>query len=357
MSEPWRNHVFHYDGLAAASPLIVPMVLSLAMSVLIPNALVNPTGFTCERFALYGIGLGLFLIAIKGQAIFSRRIAFHMVDTPVTLKDTEAHHAPWTHFDCEEEKTVIRIRLLLAATLVGMVAFGCSSLQANQPQGNKNIVFQVSTISALLGGAYDGNITYKEVKRHGDFGLGTFNHLDGEMIAVDGEVYQIKTDGKAYVVDGSMKTPFAAVTFFEPDRTVHLDGSMDCKQLEGYIDKKLPTKNIIYAIRVEGLFAYVKARSVPKQAKPYPPLAEVVKHEVIFEYYDTEGTIVGFRFPTYMGHINEAGYHFHFINAERSAGGHVHQCRAENVRIGIDYLSRFHMTFPDNTELYKVNVR
>ena len=86
--------MFRYDGLAAASPLIVPMVLSLAMSVLIPNALVNLTGFTRERVALYGLRLGLFLIAIKGQAIFSRRIAFHMVDTPVTLKDTEAHHAP-----------------------------------------------------------------------------------------------------------------------------------------------------------------------------------------------------------------------------------------------------------------------
>lgn len=43
-------------------------------------------------------------------------------------------------------------------------------------------LFQYSTLEALLGGVYDGEVTVGELLTHGDFGLGTFNSLDGEMI-------------------------------------------------------------------------------------------------------------------------------------------------------------------------------
>ena len=68
--------------------------------------------------------------------------------------------------------------------------------------------------------------------RYGDFGIGTFNGLDGEMFGLEGKFYQTKADGIAYPVDDSMKTPFGAVTFFEPDKSVLLDNASDHKQLE-----------------------------------------------------------------------------------------------------------------------------
>jgi acetolactate decarboxylase len=247
------------------------------------------------------------------------------------------------------------IRTLVLGALLTISLYGCSPLHGGQAQ--KNILFQVSTIGALLEGVYDGNITYREVMKHGDFGLGTFDQLDGEMVAVDGKAYQIKADGRAYAVDGAMKTPFAAVTFFDPDRTVHVQESVDCQRLQDHIDTMLPTHNLFYAIKIEGSFQYVKARSVPQQKKPYPPLAKVTENEVIFEFHNTKGTMAGFRFPAYMEHLNVPGYHFHFINAERRAGGHVHECRVENVRIGIDDLSRFHMALPDHGEFYRVDVK
>lgn len=40
---------------------------------------------------------------------------------------------------------------------------------------------EITGLSALLQGDYDGEITYGELKKYGDFGLGTFNSLDGEM--------------------------------------------------------------------------------------------------------------------------------------------------------------------------------
>ena len=189
------------------------------------------------------------------------------------------------------------------AALLGILLYGCGSPQ-EQSVEDADVLFQASTLGALLQGVYDGSITFGELKEHGDFGLGTFEALDGEMVAVDGEVYQVKTDGVAYPVDDTMESPFAVMTFFEPDTTLSMDASMDCQQLEEHLDGILPTENIPYAIRVEGAFDHLKTRSVPGQTKPYPPLATVVDKEVVFQLQDVTGVMVGFRLPSYMQGVN-----------------------------------------------------
>lgn len=217
-------------------------------------------------------------------------------------------------------------------------------------------MYQTSTINALLEGVYDGDITFHTLKEHGDFGLGTFQALDGEMIALDGHFYQIKSDGRVYPVDASMKTPFAVVTFFDPDQTTFIDKQLDFKELEGYLDSILPTENIFYAIKLEGTFSYSKARSVPRQTKPYPPLAEAAKHQKIFEFHDVTGVIVGFRLPKYMEGINVPGYHLHFITDDRKAGGHLLACTIKNVHVEIDYTNDFYMVLPEKDDFYNVNL-
>lgn len=224
------------------------------------------------------------------------------------------------------------------------------------PQENEDVLFQASTINALLEGVYDGEITYGELAQYGDFGIGTFNSLDGEMIGLDGKFYQIKADGIAYPVDDSMRTPFAAVTFFEADKIVLSDEALDQRQLEQYLDGLLPTKNIFYALKIEGIFRYIKARSVPRQDKPYPPLIEAVKDQSIFEFHNVKGTIAGFRCPIYVEGINVPGYHLHFITEDRKAGGHLLECEVENIEIEIDYTSEFYMVLPKNAEFYAVNL-
>mgnify|MGYP001300278665 CR=1 FL=1 len=47
-------------------------------------------------------------------------------------------------------------------------------------------IYQGSTSGALVHGVYQGCIRVADLKRHGDFGLGTFDSLDGEWIMVDG---------------------------------------------------------------------------------------------------------------------------------------------------------------------------
>ena len=238
-----------------------------------------------------------------------------------------------------------RIHGLGVIALMVMSLWGCSHRQVE-----RDVLFQTSTIDALLVGVYDGDLTFKELEKFGDLGLGTFNGLDGEMIAVDGDFYQIKVDGVAYPVAGDTKTPFSVVTFFDPDETFVLDKTVNYEQLKSTLDGVIPTENIFYAVKIDGVFNYIKTRSVPGQKKPYPPLVDVVKHQAIFEFHNVKGTIVGFRTPGYVKGINVPGYHLHFITADRTAGGHLLNCEMQGVNIALDYTSRFYVMLPQDKE-------
>jgi len=246
------------------------------------------------------------------------------------------------------------IGCILLVTIFSVTMLGCQSPQ--ELGENKDVLFQYSTLSSLLAGVYDGEMTYADVKQHGDFGLGTFNALDGEMIEIDHQVYQIKADGVAYQVDDEMKTPFAVVTYFEPDETVILAETMDCGEMKEYLDSKLPTENIPYALKVEGKFSYMKTRSVPRQEKPYPQLLDVLEEQPMFEFQEIDGVIVGFRLPSYMEGANAPGYHFHFITDKRDAGGHVLECQPQNVQIEIDYTDEWYTVLPGDDAFYDVNM-
>lgn len=224
-------------------------------------------------------------------------------------------------------------------------------------QENRDVLFQTSTINALLDGVYDGEVTFNVLRQNGDFGIGTFNNLDGEMIALDGNFYQIRSDGIAYLVDDSTKTPFAVVTYFESDKSVISEEAMDYEGLKNYIDGLVPSENIFYAIKIDGSFEYIKTRSIPIQEKPYPPLVEVVKNQSIFEFHDVKGTLVGFLTPDYVGGINVPGYHLHFITHDRKAGGHLLEYHAKDVRIEIDYTPDFYMSLPERGNFYTADLK
>lgn len=207
-------------------------------------------------------------------------------------------------------------------------------------------LFQTSTIGALMEGVYDGEVTYGELARHGDFGLGTFNALDGEMIAFGGTFFQMKADGKAYPVEPSAKTPFAAVMFFDPTVKVLWEELTDWAHFQQAVDKAVPSKNIFYAVKVQALFDYIKVRTVLRQEKPYPPLVEVAKRQPVYVHEAVRGTLVGFRFPDYAQGVNVPGYHVHFLTLDRTAGGHVLDFRMQEATVEIDITSDLHMEVP-----------
>src|ERR1700745_1799737 len=69
-------------------------------------------------------------------------------------------------------------------------------------------VFQVSTSGALVAGVYDREVSVQSLLEHGDFGLGTFADLDGEMVVVDGHVYQIQGSGRVTEATRDAGAPF-----------------------------------------------------------------------------------------------------------------------------------------------------
>jgi acetolactate decarboxylase len=212
-------------------------------------------------------------------------------------------------------------------------------------------LFQTSTIDALLEGKYDGDVSFAELEERGDFGLGTLDALDGEMVALDGDFYQVKADGLAYVIDGRAKTPFAVVTFFEPNLSITLETPMDLEAFGAYLDRLVGGEASCYAVRVDGRFEYVKTRSVPRQRKPYPPLAEVVTSQPTFELNGVWGSALGFRFPHYAQGMNVAGYHLHFITADRSAGGHVLEFRLARGELRVDHETDLRLELPPSVDL------
>ena len=208
-------------------------------------------------------------------------------------------------------------------------------------------VFQASTISALLERVYDGQTTIGELARHGDFGLGTFNALDGEMTVLDGVFYQCKSDGRAYVAKPTAQTPFAVVMRFDPTVEISVDDSMDFQAFAHAMDAAVPSRNIFYALKAGGVFDQVRVRAVPRQKPPYPTMSDVVHEQAVFDHRDIEGSVAGFRFPDYTVGLNAPGYHLHFISADRSVGGHVLEFSTRHVRVEIDITSDFHMELPE----------
>ena len=214
---------------------------------------------------------------------------------------------------------------------------------------------QISTIDALLAGLYDGQMTLGDLKQYGNFGLGTFHALDGEMLALDGHIYQIGADGVAREPALNLTTPFAAVTFFETDTKLDLETGTNFHAFEKAVDAGIPTANIFYAIKVEGLFKTVKTRSVPKQKKPYPLLKEIAKTQPIFHFENVEGTLVGFRCPQFVKGINVPGFHLHFITRDRKAGGHVLDFTVQKAVLRVDHTSAFLMILPKDKSFYKTD--
>jgi acetolactate decarboxylase len=45
--------------------------------------------------------------------------------------------------------------------------------------------------------------------------------------------------------------------------------------------------------------------------------------QVVHALDDIDGTLIGFRFPAAATSVNVPGWHFHFLTADRSRGGHV----------------------------------
>lgn len=244
---------------------------------------------------------------------------------------------------------------ILSILFISLLVSGCSVQGAKSPE-DREVIYQVSTINALLNGSYDGQMSITALRSKGNLGIGTFEALDGEMILLDGSVYQAKYDGTVVKIDDQQSTPFAAVTIFDEDQRIDNATIANYEVLQGTIDKLIRNPNLFYAFKISGDFSYVKVRSVPPQQKPYPILTEVTKDQPTFEYKNVKGYLVGFWCPPYVNGINVPGYHLHFISEDRTQGGHLLEVEIKNASILADETPSFQMTLSDNDDFAKMKL-
>jgi len=214
---------------------------------------------------------------------------------------------------------------------------------------------QFSLVAALAAGDYEGGAPLRDVLAGGDFGIGTFSRLDGEMIVLDGQIYQALADGTIRAADLDGTSPFAAVTFFDEDGRIENLAAATLDELDAQLDRKLPRRNAPYAIRIDGNFTELTLRSVPAQLPPFQPLVDVVKHQVTWQHRNVRGTLVGLRCPAWIGTLNVSGYHWHFLSDDHNIGGHVLACKFGSGLLRFDECRSLVIHLPKSSEFDEFN--
>jgi len=216
-------------------------------------------------------------------------------------------------------------------------------------------LFQVSISGALVAGVYDGEVSVKSILQHGDFGLGTFANLDGEMVVLDGRVYQVHGTGSVLEAGPDAGAPFAVVTRFSPQTDVETEPVASFKDLEDRCDGFRNSGNIFYAVRLDGHFRQVRTRAV-NPPQPGTRLVDAAKSQSEFIFTDIDGTLVGLWSPGFSSAFSISGYHFHFLSSDRQHGGHLLDVEAGPLRLKVEALTDFHLALPESEAFLKADL-
>lgn len=242
---------------------------------------------------------------------------------------------------------------------------GCAKqqvIQQSQPapvksQKNTDTLFQISTLQALMQGYYYPVSTVGDLKANGDFGIGCFEGVNGELIMLDGTVYQAIYDSSLLVPDNNITVPYATVTFFKNDINTKLKNINSISSLMDQLNKIVNKngKNLFYFVRIDGTFDVVKYRSEYAQKEPYKPLVKAMETDQTFFYKKNDkGTIVGLYCPDFMDKLNSPGWHFHYVNSDRKNGGHLLEVSAKEVSVQLNKNINFIMKLSDDKKFQKL---
>jgi acetolactate decarboxylase len=208
-------------------------------------------------------------------------------------------------------------------------------------------LYQISTAGSLVEGVHEGAIWASELLKHGDFGLGTFQNLNGEMVILEGSIYQVLADGTVKHREDDFKIPFAAVCQFKEEGRFAMGAVASLRELETVCDAYRETQNLFYALRVVGLFDTMRTRAV-RAVSAGTSLVRAAKSQREFDFRNVEGTLIGIWSPPYSKAFSVSGYHFHFLSKDRTQGGHVLDCRAAALHVGIQTLWEYDVNLPEN---------
>lgn len=249
-------------------------------------------------------------------------------------------------------------KFFIATILTAAMLFNTAS--AAQPKVQRETLYQVALLQSLAMGYFDGSITVKDLKTHGDTGIGTFEGLDGEMIVLDGVVYRANQNCQINVVADKVTVPFSNVTFFDKDFSVKLKNLRDKESLEKILTASVDKHgaNSFYMVKIHGTFNEILVRSELGQSKPYPTLVEALQatqKERTFE--NISGTVVGLYCPDFMTSLNSTGWHFHFVSDDKKFGGHVLGLDLKSGTADLDKTDNFDMGLPNKANFNELNFK
>lgn len=207
-------------------------------------------------------------------------------------------------------------------------------------------ISQYSTINALMNGMYDGFKSLKSIVKSNSIGVGTIDKLNGELVVLDGIPYQVDAYCSIHQLDLKTKVPFATMASFEPEKEIILKKMLGVESLDHQMKLYAPQRNNFIAFKIHGTFSKVSVRSVPEQKKPYKKLPDITKFQIESDIQNTTGTIIGFRFPTYMKMLVPAGLHMHYIDDELQRGGHVRDFALTEATLQLSTFSEFELIVP-----------
>lgn len=242
----------------------------------------------------------------------------------------------------------------------------CSCQTKNKESGNSQpdhtkgtpLFYHYSIWYAFVNKAFEGDLTAEKLKQQGDIGLGSYNLLDGELILLDGVPYQVLENGEVKIADGTAKIVYANASFFKEDRSFSIDRVMGYDSLRNRLNMQLPTRNYFYAFKIHGTFKGMKCGGLNKQERPFDKGLDVlIPARPVFERDEVAGTIVGFYCPEFIGQINVAGYHLHFISDDRKYGGHVMEFKeGDNLEVGISKITRYQFELPETADYEQISM-
>jgi len=229
------------------------------------------------------------------------------------------------------------LKLALLVAVVPLVSCTAKQIKTTSKKIAPNDrIWHYSMIDAMRRGIYEGTHTVKELKGHGDFGLGTFNHLNGELITLDGIIYRIPPSGKVEVASEDLKSPFTSLAFFKADlvKTINFTGNFE--DLQEKILPMLSTQNLPYAIKIEAKWSAITVGG----AEPISPtdtteLATLMKARPQYKSENIKGTMVGYFTPPLLSNVDLSPFHFHFISDDRTFAGHLMSGQLKNAEIKI----------------------
>lgn len=239
---------------------------------------------------------------------------------------------------------------ILAFVFVLLAACCCSprhSSSASAVQGDSTF-YQYNIWAAFVNRIFDGDLKVSALKKHGNIGLGSFDYLDGELVMLDGKAYRVREDGVITEGRADDEVVYADACFFTSDVITPVSSFTCYDSLRAQLNRVLPSANHFYAFIIKGEFDSVTLGGLHRQSTPFREGLDVlIPRRPVFKGSGVTGTMIGFYCPPFIGDINTAGYHFHFISDDRKLGGHVMDIVSKkNPELKFQKLVRYHFEMP-----------